>query len=218
MSIPAQFGALLTGPEVERPTTIPAVVVELQQALGGKVAVDTAARTARSHDRSHLPPVLPDAVVRPSSTEDVATAVRICAAHGVAVLPIGAGTGLEEGANARAGVVTIDLSGMTGIPRLADAGAVAAWAEEELLHANVSAVVAEREFLAGELRRRGLEVPENGGNFLWIAMELARELEQACVRHGVSVRAFDGEGVGVTICGRGASRAVLAAVDSYLRR
>lgn len=52
MSIPAQLGALLTGPEIERteaerPTAVPAVVVELQQALGGKVAVDTAARTAR---------------------------------------------------------------------------------------------------------------------------------------------------------------------------
>ncbi|MCZ9883463.1 histidinol-phosphate transaminase [Arthrobacter sp. B2a2-09] len=121
MSNPAQLGALLEGSEAERPTTVPAVVVELQRTLGGKVAVDTAARTARSRDRSHLPSGLPDAVVRPSSTEDVASAVRICAAHGVPVVPIGAGTGLEGGANARAGVVTIDLSGMTGILRLSPA-------------------------------------------------------------------------------------------------
>lgn len=121
-----QLGALLEGTEVEPaeaegPTAAVSAVVELQQVLGGKVAVDTATRSARSHDRSHLPSGLPAAVVRPSSTEDVATAVRICAAHGVPVVPIGAGTGLEGGANARAGVVTIDLSGMTGIPRLSPA-------------------------------------------------------------------------------------------------
>ncbi|MBB6407022.1 histidinol-phosphate transaminase [Arthrobacter sp. AZCC_0090] len=121
MSIPAQLGALLEVSDVERPTAAASAVVELQLALGGKVAVDTPVRAARSHDRSHLPSGLPAAVVRPSSTEDVATAVRICAAHGVAVVPIGAGTGLEGGANARAGVVTIDLSGMTGILRLSPA-------------------------------------------------------------------------------------------------
>ncbi|MHC6219125.1 aminotransferase class I/II-fold pyridoxal phosphate-dependent enzyme [Arthrobacter sp. MMS24-S77] len=101
-----------------------------------------------------------------------------------------------------------------GLSRVAEAGAVAAWAEEALLHATVSAIVAEREFLAGKLRNRGFQVPESGANFLWIPVERAGELEQACVRHGVSVRAFDGEGVRVTIGGRDASRAVLAAVDS----
>ncbi len=103
-----------------------------------------------------------------------------------------------------------------GLSRVAEAGAVAAWAEEELLSATVAAVVAERQFLTRELRIRGLDVPESGGNFVWIAMERAGELEQACVRHRVSVRAFDGDGVRVTIGGRPATQAVLDAVDSYL--
>lgn len=38
MSIPAQLGALLVGSEVELLTVVSAIV-ELQQALGGKVAV-----------------------------------------------------------------------------------------------------------------------------------------------------------------------------------
>lgn len=104
-----------------------------------------------------------------------------------------------------------------GLSRVTEAGAVAAWAEGDLLSETVSAVVAEREFLAGELRNRGLDVPESGGNFVWIAEPRSRELEQECVRHGVSVRAFDGEGVRVTIGAREASEAVLAAADSFLR-
>ncbi|MGZ4662717.1 MAG: FAD-binding oxidoreductase, partial [Arthrobacter sp.] len=47
--------------------------------------------------------------------------MRICAARGVAMVPIGAGTGLEGGANARDAMVTIDLSAMTGIVRLSPA-------------------------------------------------------------------------------------------------
>ncbi|WP_427015543.1 FAD-binding oxidoreductase [Pseudarthrobacter sp. P1] len=96
-------------------------VAELQRALGPVVAVDLASRTGRSRDRSHLPAGLPDAVVSARSTADVATAVRICAAHGVPVVPIGAGTGLEGGANARPGTVTIDLSGMAEILRVSSA-------------------------------------------------------------------------------------------------
>lgn len=105
----------------DRLTAVSTVLVELQRLLGGKVVVDLVTRQACSHDSSYLPSGLPAAVVRPSATEDVATAVRICAAHGVAVAPIEAGTGLEGGDNARAGVVKIDLSGMAGILRLSPA-------------------------------------------------------------------------------------------------
>jgi D-lactate dehydrogenase (cytochrome) len=93
-------------------------VTELRQALGAKVALDLPTRTSRSRDRSHLPHGVADAVVRCESTDDVSAAVRICAAHGVPVVPIGAGTGLEGGANARAGWVSIDLSPMDQILRL----------------------------------------------------------------------------------------------------
>ena len=95
-----------------------AAVAKLRQALGAKVAVDDATRTERSRDRSHLPHGTADAVVRCESTDDVAAAVRICAAHGVPVVPIGAGTGLEGGANARPGWVVIDLSPMDRILRV----------------------------------------------------------------------------------------------------
>jgi D-lactate dehydrogenase (cytochrome) len=95
-----------------------AAVEELRQALGAKVALDLPSRTGRSRDRSHLPYGVADAVVRCETTGDVAAAVRICAGHGIPVVPIGAGTGLEGGANARPGWVSIDLSPMNRILRI----------------------------------------------------------------------------------------------------
>ncbi|WP_427006184.1 histidinol-phosphate transaminase [Pseudarthrobacter sp. H2] len=104
-----------------------------------------------------------------------------------------------------------------GLSSVAEAGAVAAWGEQDLMKANVAAVVAERAFLAAGLGSRGFRVPESGGNFVWIEAEQAKGLEKECIRHGVSVRAFDGEGVRVSIGSRGASLAVLAAVDTFLK-
>jgi glycolate oxidase subunit GlcD len=55
---------------------------------------------------------LADAVVFPASTAEVADAVALCAAHGVAVVPRGAGTGYAGGATADNGVI-LNLSLMT---------------------------------------------------------------------------------------------------------
>jgi histidinol-phosphate aminotransferase len=103
-----------------------------------------------------------------------------------------------------------------GLSALAEAGAVAAWADVQYLAARVAEVVAEREYLQAGLSARGLAVPPGGGNFVWIPATASRvpELEAACVRHGVSVRAFEGAGVRVSVSVREASEAVLAAVES----
>ncbi|WP_125610372.1 FAD-binding oxidoreductase [Specibacter cremeus] len=97
--------------------TAPAVK-ELRQILGAKVHTGVPARTARAHDRSHHVWSLPDAVVSCASTEDVSRALAVCFRHGVPVVPIGAGTGLEGGANSSTGNVCIDLSPMTEILHL----------------------------------------------------------------------------------------------------
>ncbi len=57
---------------------------------------DLPARNAS--DWSTLGPQAPLAVVRPATTEAVAAAMRICAAHGVPVVPQGGLTGLCGGA------------------------------------------------------------------------------------------------------------------------
>lgn len=48
---------------------------------------------------------LPDAVVFPTTTEEVAGVVAVCASHGVAVVPRAAGTGYAGGATADGGVI-----------------------------------------------------------------------------------------------------------------
>ena len=102
-----------------------------------------------------------------------------------------------------------------GLSAVAEAGAVAALADTDYLLGTVAAVAGEREFLHRELVARGFRVPPSGGNFLWIPENgrRAADIERACAAHGVSVRAFDGAGVRVTIGPRQASLAILAALD-----
>jgi len=75
----------------------------LERVLPGRVlwhAVDT---SDYSHDRSHHRWAPAVAVVRATTTDDVAAAVRVCRAAGVPVIARGTGTGLEGGANALPG-------------------------------------------------------------------------------------------------------------------
>ena len=60
---------------------------------------------------------LAEAVVFPASTDEVAGVVAVCAAHGVAVTPRGAGTGYAGGASADGGVI-LNLCRMTGVSAL----------------------------------------------------------------------------------------------------
>ena len=54
-------------------------------------------------------------MVFPQSTEDVQQIVRICATHGVPVIPFGTGTSLEGHVNAPLGGVSIDVKDMNRI-------------------------------------------------------------------------------------------------------
>ena len=58
---------------------------------------------------------MPELVVLPTTTDQVAAIVRLCAAEGVPVVPRGAGTGLSGGAIPSAGGVLIALTRMTRI-------------------------------------------------------------------------------------------------------
>src|SRR5699024_6795136 len=70
---------------------------------------------------SHLPWEAPMAVVHCTSTGDVSEALAICSRHGVAAVPIAAGTGLEGGANSTADSICLDLSGMDKLLRIGSA-------------------------------------------------------------------------------------------------
>lgn len=101
-----------------RPTA--PVVAALTRALGSEVVFTDPQlldQTAQDRSSHRWEPAL--AVVRPRSTDEVAAAMRICAEHTVPVVPRGAGTGLEGGANTTAASVSVDLSTMDQIIEIA---------------------------------------------------------------------------------------------------
>jgi len=67
------------------------------------------------HTTTWLETQAPDAVVFPQSTDEVAQIVRICADHGVPIIPFGVGSSLEGHVNAPAGGVSVDMSEMNQI-------------------------------------------------------------------------------------------------------
>ena len=87
----------------------------LQQRFGPRCETGGSLREQHGHTTTWLRTQAPDAVVFVQSTEDVVAVVEVCAAHGVPVIPFGAGTSLEGHVNAPAGGISIDFSQMNAI-------------------------------------------------------------------------------------------------------
>lgn len=95
---------------------VEALTAALRSAVGeDAVRTDEVELAEVAHDRSHHSWSLPAAVVRCSSTDTVAKAVRVCASFNVPVIPRGSGTGLEGGANGQANSVVLDMRPMNRI-------------------------------------------------------------------------------------------------------
>ncbi|WP_421693605.1 FAD-binding oxidoreductase [Aestuariivirga sp.] len=94
------------------------VVAALKAALGSAVLAGDDVPARNYNDWSTLPPLKPIAVVRPADEQGVATAMKICAAHGVPVVPQGGLTGLAGGATPVPGSVVISLERLTGIEEI----------------------------------------------------------------------------------------------------
>jgi FAD/FMN-containing dehydrogenase len=103
---------------------------ELVERLGpGRIRLDEAGRHESSRDHAWLSPVLSaaipddavaDVVVRPSSVDDVATALAVAYAHDVAVTPRGKGTGNYGQAVPLARGIVLDTGGVDGIIDVGD--------------------------------------------------------------------------------------------------
>ncbi len=97
------------------------VVTALVDALG-TAAVLVGDIDGRFHgDWSGAVHACPRAVVLPTTTSEVAVALRICHAHSQPVVPQGGLTGLAGGANPRVGDVVISLERMAGIEEIDEA-------------------------------------------------------------------------------------------------
>jgi D-lactate dehydrogenase (cytochrome) len=97
------------------PAATQAALDALRQLLGDRFSAAQAVRDQHGRDESWAMPSPPDAVVFPHSTEEVVEVVKICAAHGLPIIPYGAGTSLEGHVTAVQGGVSIDLMQMNRI-------------------------------------------------------------------------------------------------------
>ena len=88
---------------------------ELAALLGERFTTSLPVREAHGRDESWHPVVAPDAVAFAQSTDEVSEIVRICARHGLPVIPFGTGTSLEGHISAPHGGLSLDLSQMNRI-------------------------------------------------------------------------------------------------------
>jgi D-lactate dehydrogenase (cytochrome) len=87
----------------------------LKQRFGERFADSEALRRQHGHTTTWLVNQPPDAVVFPETTEEIVEIVRICAAHGVPMIPFGAGSSLEGHVNAPYGGVSVDMGRMNRV-------------------------------------------------------------------------------------------------------
>lgn len=109
---------LIAPPEVALPSVdaVERALVALDRELGGsKVDTSESGREAAAHDDSDTVGRLPAAVVIARSKDDIATALRICDAHGVPVTPRAAGTGRTGGAVPAAGGIVLATHAMNAV-------------------------------------------------------------------------------------------------------
>lgn len=99
--------------------TVDRVADQLVAALGPEhVATTEAVRSQHASGESYHRGPEPDLVVYPGSTEDVVAVVDVCRAHGMPIVPFGAGTSLEGQVVPLEGGVCVDLTRLDRILRL----------------------------------------------------------------------------------------------------
>ena len=90
-------------------------IADLAAAFGNRLATSRSVCQQHANTTTWIAPQPPDAVIYPQSVEDVQQAVRICARHGVPVIPFGTGTSFEGSVNAPFGGVSIDFKDMNRV-------------------------------------------------------------------------------------------------------
>ena len=114
MNAPSPLAHL--GPNIQQRPVPPALIEALQARFGNRCSTAQAVREQHGRDESAytaVPP--PAAVVFAESTQDVADAVKLAAAHRVPVIPFGVGSSLEGHLLAVQGGISIDVSRMNQV-------------------------------------------------------------------------------------------------------
>jgi D-lactate dehydrogenase (cytochrome) len=95
-----------------------ALVRDLAGILGDRCSTNATQLEHHGHGESWHAPGHPDAVVFPTSTEEVSAIVRAAARHASPIVPFGAGSSLEGHVNPVRGGVSIDMSRMNRVLRV----------------------------------------------------------------------------------------------------
>ena len=97
---------------------MPSLIASLQQAVASPVLSGAEISAKYQHDWSAETPGVPVAVVRPSSTDEVAAILKLCHAAGQPVVVQGGLSGLCGGGNPRANEVALSLELLHGIEEI----------------------------------------------------------------------------------------------------
>jgi D-lactate dehydrogenase (cytochrome) len=105
-------------PTILTDATRAALAADLRAIVGERSTDNPTQLEHHSHGESWHDPGLPDFVVFPTSTDEVAAIVRAAGAHRAPIVPFGVGSSLEGHVNAVHGGVSIDLSRMNRVLRV----------------------------------------------------------------------------------------------------
>ena len=97
------------------PSLPEALIQTLKQQFQQRFSQGESNRLQHGRDESVHAPQPPDGVVMAESTEEVASVLRLCAEHGVPVIPYGVGSSVEGHVLAPQGGISLDLSGMNQV-------------------------------------------------------------------------------------------------------
>jgi D-lactate dehydrogenase (cytochrome) len=149
-------------------------LARLQDVLGSRVTAADVVREHHSRGESYHLPAPPDLVCFPESTAEVSAIVNIARAHGLPIVPFGAGTSLEGHVHAIRGGISVDLTRMNRV--------IAVRADD--LDATVEAGVTRMQ-LGKALRNTGLMFPIDPGADATIGgMAATRASGTTAVRYG----------------------------------
>ncbi len=168
--------ATTTSPDAATPDWL----AELIAALGrDSVLTDPDVTASYARDQAMLAPAgTPAAVVLPRTTAEVSQTMRIAHAHGVPVVPRGAGSGLAGAANAVDGAITLVMTRMDQVLEVSTADRLAV----------VQPGVVNKA-LRDEVARHGLFYPPDPSSYDWctIGGNLANNSGGlCCVKYGVT--------------------------------
>src|SRR5262245_28651485 len=106
---------LRTGRVQTSRSNIAAALAELAAFMGNRLVTSQAVCEQHKNVTTWSLGRAPDGVIFPQNADDVQGAMRICARHGVPVIPFGAGSSLEGQLNAPQGGVSFDMKDMNRI-------------------------------------------------------------------------------------------------------